>query len=192
MNVSHEYTSQCNHNTKTRAWASCQIRKIAGCTCAKNAGNVFPRRRLQRKPLVSDPGMHHGTCVTHVSWCMSGSLTHGGEETFPAFPAHAHPQFYVSGKRPMYHQLCVFLQTHRFILYDLTAVSYKWYFALIYYVRIRTGNDLTIKFPVNKRSIYLNNGNPYWNHIGTDLEQMRYTVFFWNFVGFVNTVVFNC
>ena len=26
----------------------------------------FPRRRLQRKPLVSDPGMHHGTCVTHV------------------------------------------------------------------------------------------------------------------------------
>ena len=22
----------------------------------------------------SDPGMHHGTCVTHVPWCMSGSL----------------------------------------------------------------------------------------------------------------------
>ena len=56
-------------------WASCQIRKIAGCACAGNAGNVFPRHRLQRKPLVSDPGMHHGTCVTHVPWCMSGSLT---------------------------------------------------------------------------------------------------------------------
>ena len=27
----------------------------------------FPRHRLQRKPLVSDPVMHHGTCVTHVS-----------------------------------------------------------------------------------------------------------------------------
>ena len=27
----------------------------------------FPRHRLQRKPLVSDPGMHHGTCVTHVA-----------------------------------------------------------------------------------------------------------------------------
>ena len=26
----------------------------------------FPRHRLQRKPLTSDPGMHHGTCVTHV------------------------------------------------------------------------------------------------------------------------------
>ena len=26
----------------------------------------FPRHRLRRKPLVSDPGMHHGTCVTHL------------------------------------------------------------------------------------------------------------------------------
>ena len=32
----------------------------------------FPRHRLQRKPLVSDPDLHHGTCVTHVPWCMSG------------------------------------------------------------------------------------------------------------------------
>ena len=29
----------------------------------------------QRKPLVSNSSMHHGTCVTHVTWCMSGSLT---------------------------------------------------------------------------------------------------------------------
>ena len=28
-------------------------------------------------PRVSDPDMHHGTCVTHVSWCMPGSLTSG-------------------------------------------------------------------------------------------------------------------
>ena len=26
----------------------------------------FPRHRLQRKPLDSDPSMHHSTCVTHV------------------------------------------------------------------------------------------------------------------------------
>ena len=26
----------------------------------------FPRPRPQRKPLVNDPAMHHGTCVTHV------------------------------------------------------------------------------------------------------------------------------
>ena len=28
-------------------------------------------------PRVSDPDMHRGTCVTHVSWCMPGSLTSG-------------------------------------------------------------------------------------------------------------------
>ena len=46
----------------------------------------FPRHRLQRKPLVSDPGMHLGTCVTHVPWCMSGSLTRGGGEIIPDIP----------------------------------------------------------------------------------------------------------
>ena len=27
------------------SWASCQIRKIASCACAGNAGNIFPRHR---------------------------------------------------------------------------------------------------------------------------------------------------
>ena len=74
-----------------RQWASYQIRKIAGCACAGNAGNVFPRRRFQRKPLVSDPGMHHGTCVTHVPWCMSGSLTRGDGENVPGIPGACAP-----------------------------------------------------------------------------------------------------
>ena len=30
--------------------------------------------------------MHHGTCVTHVPWCMSGSLTHVGGENVPGIP----------------------------------------------------------------------------------------------------------
>ena len=47
----------------------------------------FPRHRLQRIPLVNDPGMHHGTCVTHVPWCMSGSLNHSGRENVPGIPA---------------------------------------------------------------------------------------------------------
>ena len=46
----------------------------------------FPRHQLQLKPLVSHPGMHHGTCVTHVPWCMSGSLTRGGGENVPGIP----------------------------------------------------------------------------------------------------------
>ena len=49
----------------------------------------FPRHRCQRTPLVSDPGMHHGTCVRHVPWCMSGLLTRGAGKTYQAFPAHA-------------------------------------------------------------------------------------------------------
>ena len=47
---------------------------------------TFPHHRLQRKPHVSDRGMHHGTCVTHVPWCKSGSLTHGGGENAPGIP----------------------------------------------------------------------------------------------------------
>ena len=39
--------------------------------------------QFQRKPLVSDPDMHHDTCVAHVPWCMSGSLTCAGEENVP-------------------------------------------------------------------------------------------------------------
>ena len=74
-----------------KPWASYQIRKIAGCACAGNAGNVFPRRRFQMKPLVSDPGMHHGTCVTHVPWCMSGSLTCGDGENVPGIPGACAP-----------------------------------------------------------------------------------------------------
>ena len=63
----------------------------------------MPRHRLQRKPPVSDLGMHHGTCVTHVPWCMSGSLTRDGGENVPSIPGTwmRNPQFYVSGKRPI-------------------------------------------------------------------------------------------
>ena len=73
-------------NKLLNTWASYQIRKIACCACAGNAGNAFPRRRLQRKLLVSDPGMHHGTCVTHVPWCMSVSPIRGGGENVPGIP----------------------------------------------------------------------------------------------------------
>ena len=47
-----------------------------------------------------DPGMHHGTCVTHMPWCLSGSLTRGGGENRHSRRMR-NPQFYVSGKRPM-------------------------------------------------------------------------------------------
>ena len=44
-----------------------QIRKIACCACAGNAGNVLPATDFKvEEAAISDPGMHHGTCVTHV------------------------------------------------------------------------------------------------------------------------------
>ena len=58
-------------------------------------------------PRVSDPDMHHGTCVTHVPWCMPGSLTSGFLWIMWRGKRSRHsrrmrnPQFYVSGKRPM-------------------------------------------------------------------------------------------
>ena len=58
-------------------------------------------------PWVSDPGMHHGTCVTHVPWCMPGSLTSDFlwrrrcEKRSQHSRRIRKPQFYVSGKRPM-------------------------------------------------------------------------------------------
>ena len=44
----------------------------------------FPFYRTQRIPLVSDPGIHHGTCLMHVPWCVSRSLTADSRKTFPA------------------------------------------------------------------------------------------------------------
>ena len=58
-------------------------------------------------PGISDPGMHPGTCVTHVPWCMPGSLTSGFPWSTWQGKRSRHsrrilnPQFYVSGKKPM-------------------------------------------------------------------------------------------
>ena len=40
-----------------------------------------------RKKLVIDPGIHHDTCVSHVPWCMSESLTLGDGENVPGIPS---------------------------------------------------------------------------------------------------------
>ena len=68
--------------------------QYCGWRMRRESRERFPRHWFQRKQLVSDPDLHQGTCVTHVPWCMSGSLSRGGGEvgkTFPAFPAHAQP-----------------------------------------------------------------------------------------------------
>ena len=69
---------------------SCQILQITSAHAPGMPGTFSP------PPRVSHPDMHHGTCVTHMPWCMPGSLTSGfllsrRGETFPAFPAYAQP-----------------------------------------------------------------------------------------------------
>ena len=86
VSLEHSTFSKWLQHIHNFLWASCKIRKIAGCACDGNAGSVSPRHRLKRKALVSDPGMHHGTCATHLPRCMSGSLTRGGGKNVPGIP----------------------------------------------------------------------------------------------------------
>ena len=74
-----------------------------GSRMLRESRERFPRHRLQRKPLISDPSMHHDSCVTHMPWCMSGSLTRGCRVKRSRHSRRTHnPQFYVFGKRPMF------------------------------------------------------------------------------------------
>ena len=88
------------------AWTSCQIRKITGAHAPGMPGTFSPPQR------VSDPDMHYDTCVTHVPWCMPGSLTSGflwslrRGKMFPAFPAHAQPVI-----------LCIWQEAHGALLW---------------------------------------------------------------------------
>ena len=69
------------------SWTSCQIRKIAGCACAGNAGNVFPasasKRSRHASLLDARAVMHAGV----ANWRFPLKSVAG--KTFPAFPAHA-------------------------------------------------------------------------------------------------------
>ena len=79
-------------------------------------------------PRVSDPDMHHGTCVTHVPWCMPGSLTSGflwsrwrGKRSRHSRRMR-NPQFYISGKRPMLDALIVCLSIlHHNMNYEMNV-----------------------------------------------------------------------
>ena len=90
------------YKTNTKARASYQIRKKRGLRMRRECRENFPLRRLQRTLLVRDPGMHHGTCVTHVPWCMSRSLTRGGVENVPGIPSACAPAI-----------LCIWQEVHR-------------------------------------------------------------------------------
>ena len=74
-------------------------------------------------PRFSDPNMHHGTCVTHVRWCMPASLMNGFLCSGWRGKRSRHPQctrnqqFYVSGKRPIQFTTILIWNTYRKKLY---------------------------------------------------------------------------
>ena len=81
-------------------------------------------------PPVSDPDMHHGTCATHVLWCMPGLLTSGfrwskcrGKRSWHS-QRMRNPQFYLSGKRPMAFAVsplcCCWIQWNCFVDFNAT------------------------------------------------------------------------
>ena len=130
------------------SWASCQIRKLAGAHAPGMPGTY------SSLPRVSDPDLHHGTCVTHVPWCMPGSLTSGflwsrrWGKTFPAFPTHA-----------QYAILCIWWEAHG-IFYRPKAVQqpHKYVFGKLakYYSRARWCSDwmTACKFSEPRPSCY--------------------------------------
>ena len=82
-------------------WTSCQIRKSRVAHAPGMPGTFSP------PPRTSDPDMHQGTCVTHVPWCMPGSLiidflwSRWRGKHSQRSRHMRNPQFYVSGKRPI-------------------------------------------------------------------------------------------
>ena len=85
------------------------------------------RERFPRHRGISDPDMRQGTCVTHVPWCMSGSLTSGflwsrwrGKRSRHSRYTRK-PQFYVSGKRPIQNRNVQFFVLNA-LLWDMRQV----------------------------------------------------------------------
>ena len=68
-------SNSCSHGPLTR-WVAVH----------RECKERFPCNRVQRKLILSDPVIHYVTCVTHVPWCMSGSLTRGVGENVPGIP----------------------------------------------------------------------------------------------------------
>ena len=96
-------------------------------------------------PRVSDPDMHHGTCVTHVPWCMLGSLTGGflwsqwrGKRSRHSWYMR-NPQFYVSGKRPMVQDCVAFGALNK----EIAKISTR----SLDYLEVYTLKSMSFDFP---------------------------------------------
>ena len=128
-------TKPCNHSWDL-LWSSYQIGRIAVAHVMRIPGTFSP------PPRVSDPGMHHGTCVTHVPWCMPGSLISGFLWSWwrgnrPRLSRRmCNLQFYVTGKRSMR----IHFSNSNFVFYDiawlLSLKLLRWHQSITSYCQI--------------------------------------------------------
>ena len=101
-------------------------------------------------PLVSDPDMRHGMCVTQVPrgacWDrkLAISFEVGGRENIPGFPGFfiRNPHFYVSGKRP------IGLMTHNHMKSQSASIDHVLQFAIL--INVTCHGDNVFKAFINK------------------------------------------
>ena len=122
------------------------------------------RERFSRPQGVSDPDMHHGTRVTHVPWCMLGSINRGflwnrwRGKCCRRSRCMRNPQFYVSGKRPMpliiIKFVCVCVNIRSLLKHDLFIFYDGWHRNIICSIEtyINKDTDIFIGFyvPINQ------------------------------------------
>ena len=101
--------------------------------------------------------MHHGTCVTHVPWCMSGSLTCGDGENVPGIPGACAPTI-----------LRIWQEAHSVLTHLLINASANW-------VSIGSGNDLSLvrHQAINWTNAALVSIGPLWTNFTDTLIEIQ-------------------
>ena len=74
-----------------KQWASYQIRKFAGCACARNAGNVFPATKFKGNCWLAIPARITARASRTCRDACRDRLPAVTWKTSPVFPAHAQP-----------------------------------------------------------------------------------------------------
>ena len=82
--------------------ASCQIRKIADCTCTGNVGNVFPATVVVKLFRHSSRHVRHARVVMHAGSLNSGFLwRRRAGKRFRHYRRMRNPHLFVTGRRPI-------------------------------------------------------------------------------------------
>ena len=131
FNLDRDMRTRVLTNPSNKTWASYQIRKIAGCTCAGDVGNVFPAIDFKGNRLLAIPAY----ITARASSSMSGSLTGGGKENVRGIPSACAPRnfTYLEEARAA-HTIILWPQPKRWIMIHISEltmiineVMMKWY-----------------------------------------------------------------